>query len=59
MLEREARLKSASLDLALAEKKLQKVYGLDVAAAILSAFFTRVRAAQPEPAAFTKSPLSG
>lgn len=56
MLERETRLKSASLDLALAEKKLQKVYGLDVAAATsVRAFFTRARAAQPEPAAFTKS----
>ena len=56
MLERETRLKSASLDLVLAEKKLQKVYGLDVTQAMaIRDFFTRIRAAQPEPAGFTKS----
>ena len=56
MLERETRLKSASLDLVLAEKKLQKVYGLDVTQAMaVRDFFTRIRAAQPEPAGFTKS----
>lgn len=56
MLERETRLKSAGLDLALAEKKLQKVYGINVAMAqSVMAFYQRMRAPQPEPAGFSKT----
>lgn len=56
MLERETRLKSASLDLVLAEKKLKKVYGLGITQSMaIRDYFTGIRSAQPEPAGFTKS----
>ena len=56
MLERETQLKSATLDLALAEKKLRKVYEIDIARAqAVKSFYQEMRTLLPELGDFTRS----